>query len=415
MQPTLKKLLRSDVLVPTGAMSAFNDVLKHLNSKALRFGLDPIRVLGEVDVPHVYRSEVLDDERVLFRLVPANGVTEPWRTLVLKRITVEYPILKLGDWLVIGLIEQTDSGTLRFAVSDQPADHEALEQYVVPQHGASLPCEHCRTSRPRRQAYFLREATSRRTQLVGSTCLKDFTGVDPAALLFLAEMESVGKFCDAECDRMTTMGKSFDLPLLTYLAAVCFCVSNGPFVSASAARDTHARATFDAAFSELSRPSRKFLDALSAWEEEAAAVLQWCESLRGASSYEQNLKVLLSQSTLRKHPRHLALAASAVQAMRRAVQAPSKHVGDVGQELCTTVTLQRIYQQPSRFSARAQEFTLDFSDAMGNQLRWRTTSTPEPRICQVGAHLNIRCRVSKHEEFGGVARTMVSRLKALAG
>lgn len=403
------KILESTVLIPPQTMGAFQALLERLNEKAARFGLDRIQVVFEEDVLYTYRNQIINGERLLIEVVPAPPGYERQRTFILKSLHIRYPIIRLGDWSVVGLIEKVEGGILQFGIDDSQDDREALARYAKEVDSTcSLPCEHCRTMRMRSKAYVLREAETNCYRLVGSSCLCDFTGVDPASVLFLAEMSHVGNFGEAQCEEMRSNAGS-ELFLLHYLAAVCYCMSIGPFVSASKARDTGSMATFDMAFSELNKPSRKFLQELPRWDAEAIEVMQWCEELQGADSYEQNLKAIFAGRTVRRHPRQLALAASAVQSMRRANASTSQHVGAVGEELCTLATVQQVFEQANPFG-RGLQYTIHLVDNLGNQLRWRTTSVPDPLIRQVGNRLSIRCKVKKHEIYGGGARTEVIRL-----
>src|SRR3546814_18345978 len=63
-------------------------------------------------------------------------------------------------------------------------------------HQHPVRCDHCKTKRQRRLAYLLKDAETSEVLQVGSSCLQDFTGVDPAAVLFLAQLYKVVSVVD---------------------------------------------------------------------------------------------------------------------------------------------------------------------------------------------------------------------------
>ncbi|RXD92165.1 hypothetical protein DB795_23470, partial [Xanthomonas perforans] len=194
-------LRQATVLVPAAKMAEFTKRLEALNKKAAKFGLDALTV----ELAHV--TPYLQQRRV-------HGAGEevtlvPWTTsaplpadavglIDMQSLLLRFPLVKLGDWHVVAQLDATPAaGALVFAVTDVADDRtEAARRRDHPMH-----CEHCHTARARKQIYLLRNTNTGAYQQVGSTCLQDFTGIDPARALFLAKLADFQRYADALGDQ----------------------------------------------------------------------------------------------------------------------------------------------------------------------------------------------------------------------
>lgn len=118
---------------------------------------------------------------------------KPHQKAELHIIKMRYPKIALpGDWELIGEITE--------GISDETGTHNFvngfgdLSKYVS--RDLHL-CDHCQTNRRRVHSMILRAKETKKEVVVGSTCLKDFLGHDPAhavfMLQFLDEFEGFGR------------------------------------------------------------------------------------------------------------------------------------------------------------------------------------------------------------------------------
>ena len=123
-------LQRAHVHVSPCQMPDFDKRLAGLNKKALVYGLPPVRILGKKTAFFTQRSESMnkDGDRVLTYLVPAK----PDDTGIVKLFTIEleFPIVRLGNWTVVGKLDALPSGNLVFCVSKDARDLEAMRTHA---------------------------------------------------------------------------------------------------------------------------------------------------------------------------------------------------------------------------------------------------------------------------------------------
>lgn len=87
-------------------------------------------------------------------------------------------VIELGGWKFVGRIDHDRDGN--FVTS---LDGRSMAEW----HDAKGDCQHCNHNRYRKTTYIVEHETDGIRQ-VGSTCLKDFTGVDPHAIAAYAEI-----------------------------------------------------------------------------------------------------------------------------------------------------------------------------------------------------------------------------------
>ena len=152
-------LLKSSVLVPSGteSMAGFEKTLAKLNAKAVKYGLSPVTA-GEAVRERFARRYEHDDHREVTRMyVVPLGDRQPQEgdeVLYLNRIPLEYPIIALGSWKVLGKLEPFGEGRIAFAASDDPVENAQLGEY----REAEPCCEHCNKKRQRKDTYVVRHA-----------------------------------------------------------------------------------------------------------------------------------------------------------------------------------------------------------------------------------------------------------------
>ncbi len=412
---------QSVVLVPPSDMGNFEVSLARLNKRAEAFGLAPIKVLGKAERQYYWDKHETSrgTDAVLKRLSP--GESPPWLEPVwlVNELTLEYPIIKLGDWEVVGQIEAAGDGNLLFSVSQEEGDVAELQAHAF----CAIRCEHCNTKRSRKLGYLLKDGQGNYKE-VGSTCLEDFTGIDPAAALFMQKIYLFWDEYGEDDDWGSSPGRVSAFPTKGYLARVLFCMeSSGGFVSAAKAREQNFVATYDEAASldrylkEDDALRARFYEAYERHSEYAQRIIDWWAEEPSDDSFSHNVKILLAQENIELKNKHLAFAAAAVQSYQRHVAAverdraaPSVHVGAVGEKCDEPLTLRSIASWDSVYG---EQWRINFTDEQGNRLSWKTGRPPSELLQpqSVGRTLAARFKVKGHDEYKGTATTEVSHLK----
>lgn len=199
---------------------------------------------------------------------------------------------------------------------------------------------------------------------------------------------------------------------ISYLSDVIYVLQKHPFAKASDSMPTCDMAQDLAA----ARPD-DWHERQEARVQQARAVVDWAESLSGSTTYEHNLKALLTQDTLPTTRFALALAASSVpsweraqrKAQEHAYETSSSHVGAPGEKLLTTLTLKRTFPCATKFG---QSWRMHFHDNQGNVITWFTGSPPKELLESeaVGREFTAKFTIKNHTEFRDVAQTEIARL-----
>jgi len=411
--------LQTDVLVPLYGMEDFEASLARLNKKAQTFGLEPIRVTQHAQQRYYWQSRDTNSGGELYMVRLREGEDPPLgrAVSVVNRLSLDYPIVKLGDWSVVGQIEASGEGNLLFSVSADPADVAQMALHA----SCQINCEHCNAKRARKLSYLLRDGAGQYKE-VGSTCLEDFTGIDPGAALFMQKMYVFWSAYGEE-ELGFGAGRVSSIPVRGYLARVLFCMEEDKgFVSSGTARERGILATYQRAasldhdFRNDSSLQRRFQESYERHAEYGQRVIDWWKQHDGDDSFSHNVKILLSGEDIELKSKHLAFAAGAVPGFQRHLakqaerQVESVHIGEVGQKRGEPLTLRSVASWDGRFGI---QWRLNFSDEQGNRLSWRTSSPAseflEPQ--SVGRAFFAHFKVKKHDEYKGQAVTEVSHLK----
>lgn len=409
----------SIVLVEPGQMAAFQKRLDGLNKKAVAFGLDPIKIIDTKDVIYERKFEYVgrDMDRQLSYLVPVQDGARAEHPVLLKRIEIEYPEVKLGNWRVIGKLEAMEGGNLTFAVSSDADDVAALTARA----DHPIECDHCKTNRQRKDGYLLRDNESGDYKQVGSNCLEDFTGHDPAKALFLARMSDVVRLAEGELEEFGRSSRANAVSTRGYLADVSFITENSGFMSSAKARDLGVPATYDEA---LALPSaiqqdrtlrEKYVEQIERHLAHADAVRDWVATKPEESTFDRNVKLLLQADAIALDRKHLAFAAAAVPMYNRSLSAeaearkPSEHVGTPGQKMAGKLTVDRVVQIEGYYGT--SDLVL-MHDEAGNRLKWKTSACPdEIRNGGVGRTMEASFKIKEHDDYKGTAQTAITHLK----
>jgi len=410
----------SVVLVPLALMPDFDKRLASLNKKAATFGLDPIKVITAEDRLYKRVTEQITEDKYLSTLVALRaGEYEP-HPIKVKLLHIEYPKIKLGNWQVVGKLERIGDENLIFTVSQNPDDAEAVRSRA--EH--RIECDHCKTKRARKDGFVLRDNDTGKYTQVGSNCLKDFTGIDPAAALFLARVSMVVRVAEDEWGAYGSSGRNDYMDTDTFLANVAFLSNHGGFVSSARSNELGISATYTDATNMdrifLGDPSlrQKYRDEWDDNYAKAQAARAWVLDKPIQSDFDHNVKLILRDDIIDLERKKLAFSAAVIpmhtrhlgQVAEREQRAPSTHIGMPGQKMVGQhLTIDRIFETPGYAYGSTLYFVL-MSDPDGNKVKWRTGAPPQEVIEGKGRTMEATFKVKEHADYKGTAQTVVTHL-----
>lgn len=408
------------VLIEPCQESGFRKRLEKLNKKAAAFGLQPIVIRKESMAAYerVTRAIGHSDKLETYLKPLAKGST-CLHPVQLKRFEIEFPIIQLGNWRVVGKIEAFGEGALQFQVTEESRDTKAIADFA----SRPIACQHCNTKRRRKDGFVLRDLVNGAHKQVGGSCLQDFTGIDPAAALFLAKMWEVVRIEEGEFGEYLASGRSNAVNTREYLAGVCFLASTTGFVSAAKSRDLGISATYDdaiglnRALQDDAKLRSEYLAARDRHLATADAIRAWAAELPATSSYNTNLQLLLKNDTLALNPKHLAFAAASWAMYQKAhaqehETAVSRHIGEPGQKMTRHLVVRRTVPMEGPYGL---SILVLMRDEEGNHLTWKTSACPN-KLMENEGNLRIEAsfKVKDHASYKGTCQTAVTHLKVLA-
>lgn len=203
-------------VLPSFRLEALDALLKKLGKKAGKLGVaaptykvtaTEVRDVSDTDVPHLVEFSTVE---------------------------VAYEVIrKAGDWTFLAKIEFADmvDGTPRNKVSGVNLSEDHAKRFIT----THMVCQHCGINRKRNATYMVQDCNDKTLQ-VGSSCLQDFLGVDPAAAVngieFAASIAQIGEDeerwgCGSSAPRVWALDE--------VAAAALSLISKNGFVNAAAA------------------------------------------------------------------------------------------------------------------------------------------------------------------------------------
>lgn len=171
----------TEVTVDVSSNKDFEKAIVTLNKQAKRLGVPEITIKYEGKVTRT---------RTIVHTIDGE-VGEIRFPVEVDRYTVSRPVIKANGWKIVGSVTATEEGGRNFVERiDKEVDIDIAHYEKVP----AGRCEHCNTSRSRKQTYIVSHEDGRLLQ-VGRQCLSELThGCDVRVL----EWQSV--LCQFDCD-----------------------------------------------------------------------------------------------------------------------------------------------------------------------------------------------------------------------
>ena len=382
-----------------GNMERLVKKLTHIANKCTKFGCE-------------FKFEEVGEE---FREVKDEG----GRVQTLRFVIVNAEgVAKLNDWRFVASIEHTANGNI---INRAAFDIEVPERFYT-----SKPfCEHCGTSRVRKDTYIVMNEVTGEFKQVGKSCLADFThGLSASTIAqYYSWFEEVVK------GEAVDFGSGYTqyyetAKLLPYYAET---VRKFGYAKTTSGEDSTASRGLAfymllekgyAPYEEARKNLQNDIDQVSfnANSPEAVsdteAALAWLDEQDGSSNYIHNLKTVCSLEYVTR--KHLGIVASLFATWKR--EAPkaeakkaqkelSRYVGNVGQKFTFKVNSFELLTSWDTYYGVTYLYKM--IDEAGNVLIWKSSK----RVEDPDAVKMVTGTVKAHAEFNTVQQTELTRCK----
>tara|TARA_A100001391_G_scaffold23730_3_gene13084 strand:+ start:3924 stop:5102 length:1179 start_codon:yes stop_codon:yes gene_type:complete len=382
-----------ELIIPLSRKSEAEKLVKKLQRKADKLGqFAPVISWGEKFIMTVEIAQGIEIEIPAIRL-----------NLTCQRIG-------LDGWSVLASITHgAESNVVLCFGHDDDSATEIAEQF----RNVKPHCDHCGKVRSRKTTMIVRDEQGTLRQ-VGSTCLKEYTGIDPAYVLSVGGMIDMLRDFDEDQDLIGDRASRDGLPVDVYLAWVIAAVEveGGIFTTRNMAGD-HGSSTASLAYT-IGRESCNASHYAAAKE-----VAQWAKDIDDdSSSFELNMRAIAQNGFVEY--KHDGIAAYIYEAFRKAQEraekeaievatatqvAESTHVGTVGTRETFKVTLNHVFRVETQWGdSYGHKFVTD----SGAVIMWWTSSRVD---LDRGESAIVKATVKEHTEYNGQLQTKVTRVK----
>lgn len=390
--------MQNEISVPVGQVAAFLASLSNLARRAAKLGVAaPVAKLIAADVAVITPWKNSLDENIV---VACNRYSVESATIVVA-----------GGWYVAAIVDHLDEGNLIRRTITGPTAPELPAADTLTSR-----CEHCNVNRRRNQTMICVNAAGERKQ-VGSTCVREFCGIDPLHVLFALDVTALFSRCNAVSDEWEAdeyaVARSSTVPTFRAVFAGWLTVhEDGGWIAKTQYSSNHSSAR--AAGKALDRGTLSTGDKAADEAGRAAceAAIEWARNLEPKNDFEHSLHTIATVAHLPKKFAGIAayLTVAHTRFLRdeaeKAANANSKHYGVVGTRYRkVAVTVVRTASWDTQFGT--QHLTV-FRTESGELL---ATKSSNP-FGDLAPGTPIDFTVKSHGEFKGTAQTEVTRVKA---
>ena len=327
---------------------------------------------------------------------------------------------KINGWRFVATIEHSDAGNI-VRCADSELESKIPQRYYT----CDAECEHCHTSRVRKDTYLIYNEEKDEFKQVGKNCLFEYTqGLDAscceALIEILDEIEDEADLDNIEFAKELGLGKynfyidSDDVKYLAY-----YFVNKEGYIKTSEGKDsTHNKIIEAISFPskvDIVKPSKKCIDDIT----------EYAKSLVGTEDYYGNYMHNAICAWLKSNVeiRDISLIASFISVYKKNKimaerSANTEFVGKLGDRItfnfkdCTLAYI----KYSSRYMVDDTKVWI-ITDDSGNVYKWATNNL-EPTIEKsydnfdiTISPIRITATVKEHSEYKGVKQTVITRGK----
>lgn len=377
-------------MIPVAERVKVQKMLDRVERKARIYGCD---FKAEFGVTHAV-------ERVYKDTDPVTGgyVTVAKELVEVVDLTIDCDIVRKGEYVVVAKLDHMEGGNLvkAFGVDALPVWGEVKAR-----------CEHCGSNHGLRHTFIVRGADG--DHQVGSTCLRDYCGIDPQLIGIYNNLQDVLLDDDPQTYDFHSHGAAPVYSVVEALALAIRIVKEHGYIKSGepgANRDVLA----------------KYFVSRRATDEEMAAGQALADAIReydGDDNILWNVRTLVKTGYCSDCNGYLAYAPVAwerhlekvkeeeAKAARRAAEAAASHfVGSVGERITVDASnVKLLASWENGFGGDTHLYRI--VDVDGNVYVWYASSMLKDNVAR------IKGTVKAHTERDGVCQTVLTRCKAV--
>ena len=337
--------------------------------------------------------------------------------------------IKINGWKFIASIDHLNTGNI---VKSAVSNITLPEKYRT---AKNTTCDHCHTSRYRKQTYIVYNENTKEFKQVGSSCLKVYTGLDVASVVAFSDLyntvsnyngssegwdyDGLGGFfaSDKSISVLRTVCMAYDL------VNIFGYEKKGTGKKSTVGRVIDTEDYLDGYMAKYQ--PKKYRELAQTFEtkglkfysensmNKAKEIIKYVLSQKVTNDYMNNMHVILSNDWAHKKYRGFIVSAVAVYnkglerdkeyQQEHANDMTSEHVGNVGERLNITVkSCNTVTSWESEFGTT---YIYKFIDVNDNIYTWKTTKVFKDGVT------SLTGTVKTHNDYKGIKQTELTRCK----
>ena len=350
----------------------------------------------QIDIAHDHVEDFLRavekvNKRAKKLEVPGFEATQTGKTKTHMKYLLKGEIVKLGGYAPVATVTFDHCDPVFFT---WPGESVPEEYLTTDTH-----CDHCGTHRNRKTIYILRHESGSYHR-VGSTCVRDFIGHDPATLFswmglihgFIDDLDGWGKGISCLPDLIEVLSWAF-----------YYCRTEG-YVNRNKAEELMVSSTSEKVRASLYNKSRIYITGQDVKNAKAAA--EWAAQLpESDSEYITNIRTIAKDGFCTHREIGFAASISACyikHMMESEAKSGTEHYGEIKDRVTVEVKLHSVRAVQTVYGT---SFMHKFTE--GNHLFvWWAKADPE---AEVGKTYLLKGTIKKHDEFNGEKQTVMTR------
>ncbi len=381
--------------------------LEKFNKKAIKFHALPIIYSVTEPYDKEFERNIFNNE------TKKKEIQKYYITMVDIYMDVE-SFKPIKGYKFIASIEHTENGNL---ITKAPDVKEIPHQYRNSGHY----CEHCKTDRFRKSTYIVYNEKKKKFIQVGSTCIKDYLGIDVGLIAgrfeFLHELTNASKG-DFESSWIEPV-----YPVDIFLATALNVITFDGYVSGKKAyeSDGYFYATGHKTMKVLNGPFGKINETERQWFrerlkykdehlEEARTIIEYIKTLPTNEDYYYNLNLIIKNNYVKIKTSNLTASMIILYrvAMEKMVKtkeyAKSEYIGTVGEKITVEATALKTFWCEGTFGTM---YINNFITDKGE----RIVCYNSKELSDEGKRYRITATVKKHQLYKETKQTVILRPK----
>lgn len=362
-----------------------------------------------------YAFEKFPDTVELVKHYAINPVTQVKNTVgsfphAIANYHFEMELLKIGDWQPIAVIEHGVN-----AQTGANMVFPLIENLAIDPAWATIKgnCEHCNSNRHRAKTVIMQDAQGNKKQ-VGTTCIKDFTGIDAWSIINL--YANISEITEEELSFFESEAYSSKYTsTVDYLAQSIDLINQTGYSKESIkfkAFDATTNSSTTIPAQEKAKEIINFFsqfdsleDVVSLFKSEATFYWNIAQALQSEFSKINGLIAYAPISYTK------AMEILSKQKAGEAIKQISQWQGEEGQKINLALEYINSYRYETSYNggySSTTQYIHIFKDEQGNIFKW---STAKQIAAQTGTVVQIKGTVKRHSEYKGEKQTELTRCK----